>query len=93
MVVAIVLGLLVGVGSFTPLILGMRLAKNASPTSNLGHAGALLLGVLLSFVIVATAMVICVLAFRDYAVPFTVAEAIALIAVACVYGFSRLVRK
>ena len=44
MVVAIVAGLCVGVLSFMPLVFGLRMARNASPTSNLGHAGALLLG-------------------------------------------------
>ena len=47
MFVAIVIGLAVGVAAFAPLIFGMNKARMASPTSNLGHAGSLLLGVLL----------------------------------------------
>ena len=93
MVVAIVAGLCVGVLSFMPLVFGLRMARNASPTSNLGHAGALLLGVLLSFVILAVCLVVCLVAFRDVAVPFAVAEAGALIVFAVVYGFKVMVRK
>ena len=52
-VIAAMVGLIVGVGCFAPLIFGMNLARKASPTSNLGHAGSLLLGVLLSLVILA----------------------------------------
>lgn len=88
-VVAAVIGLVVGVGCFTPLIFGMNLARKATPTSNFGHAGSLLLGVLVSFVLLAVAMVVCVLLFRDAAVPFVVAEAGGLVAAAVVFGVSR----
>lgn len=91
MVAAIVLGLLVGVVSFLPLLLGINLARKASPASNLGHAGALMLGVFISFVILAVAVIVCIVAFRDYTVPFALAEAGALIACAIVFGFTRLV--
>lgn len=93
MVAAIIVGILVGTLSFTPLIASIRLARKASPTSNLGHAGALMLGVLLSFVILAATLVICLLAFREYVVPFAAAEAGALLVFATVFGFMRQVRR
>ena len=92
-VVAIVVGLVVGVGCFTPLIFGMNLARKATPTSNFGHAGSLLLGVLLSLVILAVATVACVMLARDLAVPFVVAEAVGLIAAAVAFGVTKQLGK
>ena len=54
MIAAIVLGAVSGILGFLPLYMGLRLARKATPTSNLGHAGALLLGVLLSFCLLYT---------------------------------------
>ena len=48
MAVAIVLGALAGAAGVAPLFAGLRMTRRVTDTSNLGHAGALLLGVLLS---------------------------------------------
>ena len=93
MVLAIIAGVLVGAAGFLPLIGGMNLAKKATPTSNLGHTAALLLGVFGSFAVIAIPMVICIAFFRDMAIPMVVAEAFALITVAIVYGIVRVVRR
>lgn len=93
MVAAIVLGVLVGAAGFLPLIAGMNLAKKATPTSNLGHTAALLLGVLGSFAVITIPMVICIAFFRDLAIPMVLAEALALIAAAIAYGVVRVVRR
>lgn len=93
MIVAIILGAAAGVVSFVPLIAGLRLARRATPTSNLGHAGALLLGVLLSFLLLAGTMIACVVLAREQAVPFVVSEALGLVVCAIIYGVFRLVRK
>ena len=93
MVGAIIVGILVGAAGFLPLIGGMNLAKKATPTSNLGHTAALLLGVFGSFAVIAIPMVFCVAYFRDLAIPMVVAEALTLIAVAIAYGIVRVVRK
>ena len=93
MFVAIVIGLVVGVASFGPLIFGMNKARMASPTSNLGHAGSLLLGVLLSFIILGAAMIVCALCFRDVAIPFVLAEAFGLAASAIAFGISKNLRR
>ena len=92
-VVAVVVGIVVGVASFAPLIFGMNKARMATPTSNLGHAGSLLLGVLLSLVILAVAIIVCVKLARDFAVPFTLGAAVGLIASAVVFGISKNKRK
>lgn len=93
MVAAILLGILVGVCAFCPLVAGMRLARKATPSSNIGHAGGLLLGVLGSFIILAVAVIICIAAFRDAALPFVLAEAGALVVAAVVFGIVRIVRR
>ena len=93
MFVAIVVGIVVGVGCFAPLVFGMNLARKATPTSNFGHAGSLLLGVLLSLVILGVATVVCVMFARSVAVPFVAAEACGLIAAAVAFGVTRQLGK
>ena len=93
MLLAIVVGFVIGVGCFAPLVFGMNKARMATPTSNLGHAGALLLGVLLSFVVLAVAMVVCVKFFRDLVVPFAFAEASGLIVAAVAFGVKKQLMK
>ena len=93
MFVAILVGIMVGVGCFAPLVFGMNKARMATPTSNFGHAGSLLLGVLISFVLLGIATVICVKFFRDLAVPFVLAEAGGLIAAAVVFGVNKQLRR
>ena len=87
-VVAVVIGVIVGIASFAPLIFGMNKARSAGPTSNLGHAGALMLGVLISLVILVVAIV-CVKLFRDFAVPFALGAAGGLIVAAVAFGISK----
>ena len=87
--IAVVIGVVVGVASFAPLIFGMNKARMATPTSNLGHAGALLLGVLLSLVILAAAIIVCVMLNRDAAVPFALGAAGGLIVAAVAFGISK----
>ncbi len=93
MVGAVIIGIALGVVSFLPLILGMRLARNASPTSNFGHAGSLLLGVLLSVVILGVGVIACIALFRAVAVPFTVGVAAGLIVSAAAFAISKNARK
>ena len=93
MVIAALLGVLVGAVAFAPLIAGMRLARKATPTSNVGHAGGLLLGVLGSFVILAVGVVVCIVVARPVAVPFVLGEAGALVVAAIAFGVSRMIRR
>ena len=92
-VVTAVIGLIVGVAAFAPLVFGMNKARLATPTSNFGHAGSLLLGVLISFVVLGVAVVLCVLLARDFAVPFTVGAAAGLVAAAVVFAVTKQLRK
>ena len=88
-VVAVVIGVIVGIASFAPLIFGMNKARMATPTSNFGHAGSLLLGVLISLVVLAVAIIACVKLFRDVAVPFALGAAGGLIVAAVVFGITK----
>lgn len=93
LVVAVLLGLVVGVGCFSPLIFGMNMARKATPTSNFGHAGSLLLGVLLSVVVLAVATIACVMFARELAIPFVAAEAVGLVVAAVAFGMTKQLRK
>ena len=88
MAVAIVLGALAGAAGFAPLFAGLRMTRRVTDTSNLGHAGALLLGVLLSVTAIA-----CALLAREFVLPFVLAEVVALSVAAIGFGVSNLVRK
>lgn len=92
-VVAVLVGIVIGAVSFAPLIFGMNKARMATPTSNLGHAGSLLLGVLLSLVILAVAVIVCVKLVRDLAVPFVLGAAGGLVIAAVVFGIRKNLRK
>ena len=87
---AIILGAIVGVVGFLPLYGGLRLARRATRTSNLGQMGACLLGLLVSFVLLAAASIICVAVARPLTLPFVLAEAIALAASAICFGVVKL---
>ena len=93
MVIAIVLGLACGVIGFLPLTLGLKLARQATPTSNFGHAGSLLLGVLLSFLLLAGGVFACIFLARDLALPFVLAEAAGLVFFALGYGIYKRLHK
>lgn len=93
MVLAVVIGLIVGFLGFVPLISGRNLARKATATSNLGEAGALLLGVFGSFAILLVPAVICIFVARDMTAPMVLAEAGALAVAAIVYGVARLVKR
>ena len=93
MIAAIVLGAVSGILGFLPLYMGLRLARKATPTSNLGHAGALLLGVLLSFLILVAAFIVCIFVARDLVLPFVLADVGGLVVSAVAFGFSTLARK
>ena len=93
MIAAIVLGAVSGILGFLPLYMGLRLARKATPTSNLGHAGALLLGVLLSFLMLVAAFIVCIFVARDLVLPFVLAEVGGLVVSAVAFGFSTLARK
>lgn len=93
MFVAILLGIVVGVLGFLPLVGGLRLTRQANAGSNMVSMSMLLLGVIVSMLVLAIPLIIVVLNFRDLIFPFVLAEAIALVVAAIVYGVVKLVRK
>ena len=93
MVVAAIVGLLAGAVSFMPLLLGQKIVRTAHPQGSFGQAGALLLGVLASILVLAACTVICVVAARDVAVAFAFGEVIGLIVAAVAYGISVMAKR
>lgn len=93
MVQAIVLGALSGLAGVMPLFFGLRMTKRVTETSNFGHAGVLMLSVLLSFLVLFLGAIACVVLARDVAVPFVVAEASMLVACAIGFGIYTFVQK
>jgi len=93
MVLSIVLGLVVGVLGFLPLFAGLKLTKRVTKTSNLGYLGALLVGMVGSFLVLAVALFACVTLAREVAVPFTWSVAGGLIVSAITYGVVTMARK
>ena len=53
----------------------------------------MLLGVLGSFVLLAAAVVVCIVFFRDLVFPFVLAEVAALTVAAIAFGVSRMIRR
>ncbi|MEG0217619.1 MAG: hypothetical protein RR655_04765 [Raoultibacter sp.] len=88
-----ILGVIAGILGFLPLLGSLHATKRVTTTSNLSHAGALLLGVLASFLILAGTLIACVLVARDMLLPFALGEVLTLSAVAIAYGIYKLVRK
>lgn len=93
MVGAIALGLLSGVAGFIPLLVGLHLTKRVTATSNFGYMSILIIALIISFVLMFAFALLCVTFARDLALPFVLAEAVALSVVAIGYGVNRLVRK
>ena len=75
------------------LFAGLRMTRRVTDTSNLGHAGALLLGVLLSVAVLFVTAIACALLAREFVLPFVLAEVVALSVAAIGFGVSNLVRK
>lgn len=91
-VLAAVIGAAVGVLGFLPLYAGLRLARRATKSSNLGQMGACVLGIGASFIILLVATIVCMAVARPFTLPFVLAEAIALSASAISYGIAKMLR-
>ena len=91
MAVAIVLGALAGAAGFAPLFAGLRMTRRVTDTSNLGHAGALLLGVLLSVAVLFVTAIACALLAREFVLPFVLAEVVALSVAAIGFGLYQFI--
>lgn len=93
MIFAIILGAVSGIAGFLPLFAGLQLARRATDTSNLGHLGALLLGLLGSFLVLMGTALACVVIARELVLPFTLAEVGGLVVSAIVFGICKLAKK
>lgn len=89
MALAIACGLLSGVVGFAPLLVGLNMTKKVTATSNFGHMSILIISLIVSFVVMFALAVLCVVVAREYAMPFVLAEAVALSVVAIVFGVKR----
>lgn len=74
---------------FLPLLVGLNMTKKVTSTSNFGHMSILILSLVVSFVVMFALAVLCVVVARDYAMPFVLAEAVALSVVAIAFGVVR----
>lgn len=90
MVVAVLVGALAGVIGFAPLLVGLTMTKKTTATSNFGPMTILIMSLIASFVLMFAMAIICVNVARDYALPFVLAEAVALSVVAIVFGLIKL---
>ena len=89
MALAVLGGVLAGIIGFMPLVVGLRMTKKVTATSNFGHMSILLLSLLVSFAIMFAFAILCVNLARDVAMPFVLAEAVTLSVVAIVFGVRR----
>lgn len=93
MAAAIILGLLAGALGFVPLLIGLRMTKKVTETSNFGHMAILMLALLISFVILFVTAIVCINVARDLVLYFVLSEAVGLCVVTIGFGISRVVRK
>ena len=93
MAVAIILGALAGLAGFIPLWFGLRLTRKTTHAGVAGSMTVLLLGLLVSFAVLLGCAFGCIYVARDLALPFVLAEVVALSVIAIVYGVNKILRK
>lgn len=90
MILTVILGLLAGVAGFAPLLIGLRMTKKVTATSNFGHMAILIISLVASFVLMFAFALVCNSVAHDVAIPFVLAEAVALSVAAIALGIKRL---
>ncbi len=86
---AIIGGVLAGLVGFLPLLVGLKMTKKVTATSNFGHMSILIISLVISFVLMFAFAIVCVMVARDHALFFVLAEAVALSCAAIVFGVMR----
>lgn len=87
LVIAIVLGALVGTVGFVPTLkLSTRMRKMMAEKNNVGSVGLLLLSLAVSFLVMILVILVVAKLARDVLLPFVLALALGLSATAIVYG-------
>ena len=93
MALAIALGVAAGIVGFSPLVFGLYRVRHMTDSGNFGHMGVLMVCLLISFILMFAAALLCISLARDLALPFVLSEAAALSITAIAFGVSRLLRK
>lgn len=93
MALAIILGAVAGIVGFAPLIFGLHRVRHMTDAGNFGHMGMLMVCLLISFILMFAAAILCISLARDLALPFVLSEAVALSLTAVIFGVGKLVRK
>lgn len=93
MAIAIVLGLLTGAVGFIPLLIGLRLTRRVTATSNFGYMSILILCLIASFGMLVVFAGICLYVNRELAAPFVFSEAVGLSVFAIAYGIANMLRR
>ena len=93
MALAIALGVAAGIVGFSPLVFGLYRVRHMTDSVNFGHMGVLMVCLLISFILMFAAALLCISLARDLALPFVLSEAVALSLTAIAFGVSKLVRK
>ena len=87
LVIAIVLGALVGAVGFVPTLkLSTRMRKMMAEKNNVGSVGLLLLSLAVSFLVMILVILVGAKLAKDVLLPFVLALALGLSATAIVYG-------
>lgn len=89
MVLAVVAGVIAGFLGFVPLFASMRLSKKSLTLSTANTAMQGLVGVFVSLIVLAAALIVCAKVARDAVLPFGLAEMLALVALTSVYTLFR----
>lgn len=93
MVLAILLGICAGVIGFMPLLVGLKLTKRSTHAGLSGSMFLLIVGLVVSFVLLFVFAILCVNIDRPNAMPFVLAEVVALCVTAIGYGVRSVLKK
>ncbi len=89
MALAIACGALSGFIGFLPLVVGLRMTRKFVASGNFGQMGMLLLCLVISFILMFVFAILCIVINRDLALPFVLAEAVALCVTAIGFGIKK----
>ena len=86
MVVAVIVGILVGAVSIIPFSVAIKKIRTVDPTHSLNLLGPFLATIAASFVILIAGMVVCKLAFPEVALAYAAAELMTFVIGIVVFG-------
>ena len=86
MVVAVIVGILVGLASVFPFKVATKKIRTVNPTHSLDLLAPFLLTIAVSFIVLIAGMVICKLAAPDFVIAFSLSEILAFVIGVIVFG-------